>query len=122
MMLEPTHDNPTFSVITEELEDTFLARIQGDIYDEEALQVQQVILDALANGAKKLLLDLRGVGYICSRTIGVLISLLNRCQQEQVPFAFTNLNDDLHALFATTHLDQVFTLVTNAQDWQQSLR
>ena len=117
-----TTSHPTFSVITEELEDICLAHLQGDIDDEGVIQFRQVIFDALAKGAKKLLLDLQGVGYVCSSAIGVLISLLKRCQQDQVPFALTNLTDDIHELFTATHLDQVFTLVPSAKDWQQSLR
>ena len=110
----------TLSVAIETHDDISWVRLDGEICDDAITEAREAVIDIIENQAQRVLIDLSGVHYISSSGIGMLVTLLKRCHQAEIPFAVTGLRDEIRELFALTRLDQVFTVVQSLEAWQAS--
>lgn len=68
------------------------------------------VLDALAGGQKRFVLDCEGCKYIDSSGLGVLVSIRRTCHLNSAVLVICALNDDLQMLFDMTKIAELFAI------------
>ncbi|MEE8143551.1 MAG: STAS domain-containing protein [Planctomycetota bacterium] len=114
-------ESRTLACEVETMGDLHFVKLNGSLSDEGIALARKAILDALNGGAAKIAVGMQDVGYVSSSGIGMLVSMLKRCHQHNVPLAICSLNTDIRELFTLTRLDQVFTIARDVHAWQKSL-
>ena len=84
--------------------------MHGPLFAGNRQELKQVVLDALDQGNRTVLIDFTDTGYIDSSGLGVLISLSKKIRERGAELRLTNLNGDLRTLFERTKLDALFQL------------
>ncbi len=90
--------------------DVVIVEIDGQLIVGNRQELKQKVLDEVAAGARKVLVDFARTGYIDSSGLGVLVSLAKRLRDEGGELRLANLNDDLRTLFELTKLDTLFSI------------
>lgn len=82
-----------FSVTIEESgNETLIAHLHGDLYGStEAYAFQDELRDRIANGRRKIVLDLSQAGKIDSSGVGILVALMWSCYQAKGAMALASL-------------------------------
>jgi anti-anti-sigma factor len=91
-------------------QDVIIVEVDGQLVVGNRQELKQRILDEVEAGARKVLIDFAGTGYIDSSGLGVLVSLAKRLREEGGELRLANLNDDLRSLFELTKLDTLFPI------------
>lgn len=91
-------------------DDVTVVRIDGQLVVGNRQELKQAVLDAVDGGARKVLVDFSGAGYIDSAGLGVLVSLAKRVRDLGGELKLADLNDDLRTLFELTKLDTLFAI------------
>jgi anti-sigma B factor antagonist len=78
------------------------------VLGEGEVQIRNRIKDLLADGQRKILLDLADVSYIDSAGLGTLISSFATVKREQGQLKLANLTNRVQDLLAITKLITVF--------------
>lgn len=78
------------------------------VLGEGEVQIRDRIKDLLADGQRKILLDLADVSYIDSAGLGTLISSFATVKREQGQLKLANLTNRVQDLLAITKLITVF--------------
>ncbi|MEO0868682.1 MAG: STAS domain-containing protein [Cyanobacteria bacterium J06642_11] len=63
---------------------------------------------ALEKGAKILLIDLKGVTFVDSSGLGVLVACLKNARGAECKMYICSINDQIRMLFELTSMDRVF--------------
>lgn len=79
-----------------------------DIVASMAADFRQDLLNEVASGVKKLVVDLNGVEMVDSVGIGVLVAAYNSLSKNGGHMAVSNVSSDIYNLFKTMRLDQHF--------------
>lgn len=87
-----------------------IVEVDGHLIVGNRQELKQKVLDEVADGARKVLIDFARTGYIDSSGLGVLVSLAKRLRDEGGELRLANLNDDLRTLFELTKLDTLFPI------------
>ena len=90
--------------------DRIVAGVPDQLTAGSRRELKQGVLDELARGERKFLIDLSRTGYIDSSGLGVLVSLSKRIRAQGGEVRLGSLNDDLKALFELTKLDTLFQI------------
>ena len=90
--------------------------VDGQLIVSNRHELKQKVLDAVADGERKVLVDFAETGYIDSSGLGVLVSLSKRLREEGGELRLSGLNDDLRMLFELTKLDTLFTITDSADE------
>jgi anti-sigma B factor antagonist len=90
--------------------DIAIVEVDGQLIVGNRQELKQKVLDELAAGTSKVLVDFARAGYIDSSGLGVLVSLAKRLRDEGGELRLSNLNDDLRTLFELTKLDTLFSI------------
>lgn len=72
--------------------------------------------DAVAAGARRVLLDFAAVDYINSTGIGVVVGLLSRARREDRRVVACGLSDHYRHVFDVTRLSELMTFHTTVAD------
>jgi anti-anti-sigma factor len=91
-------------------DDVVIVEVEGQLIVSNRQELKQRVLDEAEQGARKVLVDFAGTGYIDSAGLGVLVSLAKRLRELGGDIRLANLNDDLKTLFELTKLDTLFTI------------
>ena len=91
-------------------QDIVIVEVDGHLIVGNRQELKQKVLDEIAGGATKVLVDFARAGYIDSSGLGVLVSLAKRLRDEGGELRLCNLNDDLRTLFELTKLDTLFSI------------
>ena len=91
-------------------QDIVIVEVDGQLIVGNRQDLKQRVLDELANGTTRVLVDFARAGYIDSSGLGVLVSLAKRLRDEGGELKLCNLNDDLRTLFELTKLDTLFSI------------
>jgi len=73
-------------------------------------ELKQHVLDALAHGGRRFLIDFRQTAYVDSAGLGALVSASTNVRQRAGELRLANLNDDLRTLFQLTRLDTLLRI------------
>jgi anti-sigma B factor antagonist len=90
--------------------------VDGQLIVGNRQDLKQQVLDALAAGDRKFLIDFTKTGYIDSSGLGVLVSLSKKIRDEGGDLRLAGLNEDLRTLFELTKLDTLFAITDSASE------
>jgi anti-sigma B factor antagonist len=80
-----------------------------------AMEFQNSISDKVADGLKKIILDLAEVDIINSSGLGMIVSAHTTLKQKEVEVILTNLPQKVQDLVSMTHLDKVLKIAENIE-------
>lgn len=87
-----------------------LVEVDGELTVGNREHFKQVVLERVAEGERKFLMDFGESSYIDSTGLGALVSLSRKIREAGGQMRLTGLNEDLRTLFELTRLDTVFDL------------
>jgi anti-sigma B factor antagonist len=87
-----------------------VVKVDGQLIVGNRHELKDLILSALDGGARRLLIDFSGTGYIDSSGLGALVSISKRVREAGGELRLSGLNEDLRSLFELTKLDTLFTI------------
>lgn len=90
--------------------DVSVFTMNGELTVANRQELKRAVLDAVANGDRKVLIDFEQTSYIDSSGLGVLVSLSKRIREAGGELRLATLNDDLGTLFELTRLDTLFSI------------
>lgn len=93
--------------------DVVIIAVDGQLIVGNRQELKQQVLDRVEAGARKVVVDFAGAGYIDSSGLGVLVSLAKRLRELGGDLRLANLNEDLLTLFELTKLDSLFRIATS---------
>ena len=93
--------------------------VEGHLIVGNRDELKRMVLDALAGGARRFVIDLAGTSYVDSSGLGVLIQLSREIGAAGGDLRLASLNEDLQALFRLTRLDAFFRI---SNDLDEALR
>ena len=100
-----------FSVRTEQLSgDAYLIALTGEVDLYTAPEFKQELLDAIAKGAKHVVVDLSGTTFIDSTTLGVLVGGVKRLRTNDGQLSLICSDRNITKIFEITGLDRVFAI------------
>jgi anti-sigma B factor antagonist len=87
-----------------------VVKVDGQLIVGNRHELKDLIQSALDGGARRLLIDFSGTGYIDSSGLGALVSISKRVREAGGELRLSGLNEDLRSLFELTKLDTLFTI------------
>jgi anti-sigma B factor antagonist len=87
-----------------------LVEVDGELTVGNRERFKQVVLERVAAGDRKFLMDFGASSYIDSTGLGALVGLSRKIREAGGRMRLTGLNEDLQTLFELTKLDTVFDL------------
>jgi anti-sigma B factor antagonist len=87
-----------------------LVEVDGELTVANRERFKQVVLERIAAGERRFLMDFGESSYIDSTGLGALVSLSRKIREAGGRLRLTGLNEDLRTLFELTKLDTVFDL------------
>jgi anti-sigma B factor antagonist len=91
-------------------EDSVVLSLQGEVDVSNSELVKNAALAALAQGAKRLVIDLSGTEYMDSAGLGILVGLLKRVKESDLVMAVAGAKPQVKRVFEITRLNRVFTM------------
>jgi anti-sigma B factor antagonist len=89
------------------LDGVVVLTLAGQLVVRTRDHLKQLVVDLLAEGYTRFIVDCEDVTYMDSSGLGVLISLAKRIVGSRGTFRVSCLNDDLATLFALTKIDTI---------------
>ena len=112
-----------FSVRTEQLSgDAYLIALTGEVDLYTAPEFKQELLDAIAKGAKQVVVDLSGTTFIDSTTLGVLVGGVKRLRSNEGQLSLVCSDRNITKIFEITGLDRVFTIYATRDEAVSKLK
>jgi anti-anti-sigma factor len=95
----------------ERLPDSAMIRLIGEanVHSVDMLQQELTLLSALRPA--RVVVDLSGLTFVSSLALGVLVEFHRGLARNQVQVQLTGLSPAVREVFASTGLDQVFSIV-----------
>ena len=87
-----------------------LVRVNGELTVGNRERFKQVVLQRVADGDRKFVMDFAESSYIDSTGLGSLVSLSRKIREAGGRLRLAGLNEDLRTLFELTKLDTVFEI------------
>jgi anti-sigma B factor antagonist len=108
--------------------DCAVLRIAGEIDVYTAPDLRQQVIDLVDNGTRHIVADLRGVDFLDSSGLSLLVGSLKRLRLRQGSFALVTSGGRILQLFQITGLTNAFALhasvldaISDDQHWQVAL-
>lgn len=101
--------------------DVTILELQGKItIGEGDIKLRQLVNQVLEDGAKKIIMDLKGLKYIDSSGIGELVSCYTTITNRDGKLRLTHLHSKIYSLLQLTALVSVFEIYDSNEDAIQS--
>jgi anti-sigma B factor antagonist len=84
--------------------------VGGEIDLATAPQLREAVLDLIQNGSHQVLVDLRGVEFMDSTGLGVLVGALKRLREQEGDLALVCTEGPVLKILTLTGLDRVFPI------------
>lgn len=91
-------------------DDITLVEVDGDLTVANREEFKRHVLQRVADGERKFLMDFADSSYIDSTGLGALVSLSRKIREAGGRLRLSGLNEDLRTLFELTKLDTVFEI------------
>ena len=85
-------------------------RIAGDVTSASESELMAAYTQAVDGGARAIILDFRGLEYMNSGGIGLLVTLLVRAQRGGVRLLASGLSDHYREILSLTRLDEAIEI------------
>ena len=95
---------------------TTIIRLPQTLVIANRQELKQLILDAVADGDRQFVLDLRDTAYVDSSGLGALVAVRKRVTEQGGEMWLANVNADLRQLLALTRLDSLLPLLNERDD------
>ena len=102
------------TMVVETQGDEAVVRVVGHLTVANWKEFHQHVTDALARGARRVVVDLGAAGYVDSSGLGTLVLLARGARAQERELRLANLNEDVRIVFALTKLDTLFGIGTGA--------
>jgi anti-sigma B factor antagonist len=99
-----------------------IVELNGEISDVAQEPLDRVYAQSQAGNPSCLLLDAKGVGYINSKGIALLVRLIGRAQQDGLQVAVSGLNEHFTEIFRITRLADYIDLYPSRETALQALQ
>src|SRR4051794_17011221 len=103
---------PKFAVSEEDVDDTHVLVVSGEIHVSTAPELSERLNGAIADGKTRLVLDFTGVEFIDSTGLSVLLNALRRLTRSSGAMSLVCTNPTVLRLFEITRLDSTFDIVS----------
>jgi anti-sigma B factor antagonist len=90
--------------------DVWVIALAGEVDLYTAPEFKQQLLDAIAKGAKNVVVDLSGTTFIDSTTLGVLVGGVKRLRGQDGQLSLVCSDRNIAKIFEITGLDRVFQI------------
>jgi anti-sigma B factor antagonist len=91
-------------------DETFIISIDGELDMYTAPQLEDALSAGMAEGHKKVVVDMTRVGFLDSTTLGILVSGLRRLRSEEGELHLVVDHPHLAKMFRITGFDGVFKM------------
>lgn len=98
----------TFEI--DEVEGITVVEVEGELIVGNRRELKEAVLERVAAGDDRFLIDFSRANYIDSSGLGVLVSLSKKIREEGGELRLSGLDDDLRTLFELTKLDALFQI------------
>jgi anti-sigma B factor antagonist len=89
--------------------------VEGDVTTASEPALMSAYEKAIAQGARRLVLNFGGLEYMNSGGIGILVTLLIRANRQNRKLAAYGLSDHYREIFELTRLDEAITIYDSEQ-------
>lgn len=90
--------------------DSAVLSLQGEVDVSNSELVKNAAVSLLADGIKRLVIDLSGTEYLDSAGLGVLVGLLKRVSETEQILVLSGARPQVERVFQITQLSQIFTM------------
>jgi anti-sigma B factor antagonist len=102
---------PSFGILQRGLDErTTLVTVEGELDLFTAPSLKKVLLDALHEGADRLVVDLSSVTFIDSTTLGVLVGVTRELDDDDARLAIVCTRPNVRKIFEFSGLDGTFAI------------
>ena len=106
-----------FQINDEQIDaDTHVIELGGEIDLYTAPEFKQQLLDAIAQGAKHVVVDFSDTTFIDSTTLGVLVGGVKRLRGNDGQLSLVCNDRNITKIFEITGLDKVFTIYPTREE------
>ncbi len=95
---------------------------EGRVDAVSSPDLQEATTESIANGARKLVLDLSSTQYMSSAGLRVVLLVARAMQSKNGKFVICGLNDEVHELFQISGFSQIVDIVADRKAALNSLR
>ncbi|MBR6129027.1 MAG: STAS domain-containing protein [Bacteroidaceae bacterium] len=92
----------------EQLEDKYLVTLEGELDTAAAAEVEKTLQPLYTTGGKDVVIDCKGLEYIASSGLRILISILKGAKAGGSKVLLKNMNDDIKSVFKLTGFINIF--------------
>ena len=92
-----------------------VVKVEGQLIVGNRQELKELVIAALDNGDRRILIDFSQTGYIDSSGLGALVSISKRVREAGGELRLSGLNEDLRSLFELTKLDTLFAIAETPQ-------
>ena len=112
----------TIEVATDKTDGICIIHLSGILEYDCVPGISVKVEELLAQGEKKLLIDMTNVTHANSKGMGAIISIMRMCAENQAKFVLWNIQETALRVFKTTKLDSIITICDGAlADAKQTL-
>ena len=97
-------------------EGVFVIALSGEVDLYTAPEFKQQLLDAVADGARHVVVDLTETTFIDSTTLGVLVGGVRRLREKEGDLSLVCSDRNVTKIFEITGLNQVFSIAPSRDE------
>jgi stage II sporulation protein AA (anti-sigma F factor antagonist) len=97
-------------IATERVDDVVIAKAKGRFYSNDAQAVEAGLVEAIADGTPRLVLDLTEMDYISSAGLRVLLKLAKQIQKAKGKVVLFGLRPNVREVFSISAFDRIFSI------------
>ena len=92
----------------EQLEDKYLVTLEGELDTAAAADVEKTLQPLYTTSGKDVIIDCKGLEYIASSGLRILISILKGAKAGGSKVVLKNMNEDIKSVFKLTGFINIF--------------
>ena len=94
----------------EQLEDKYLVTLEGELDTASAADVEKTLQPLYTTSGKDVIIDCKGLEYIASSGLRILISILKGAKAGGSKVVLKNMNEDIKSVFKLTGFINIFEI------------
>ena len=94
----------------EQLEDKYLVTLEGELDTAAAADVEKTLQPLYTTSGKDVIIDCKGLDYIASSGLRILISILKGAKAGGSKVVLKNMNEDIKSVFKLTGFINIFEI------------
>jgi anti-sigma B factor antagonist len=103
-------------ITTEHNQDFCVLTLSGEVDVYTAPRLKETLIEEVASGCVKIIVDLDDVGFIDSSGLGVLVGGLRRVKEHDGAIRLVCTRENILKIFRITGLDKVFPIFSDIEE------